>query len=185
MSQGGTLRFCGYLLKEGEEFAHLNRPLLLSRSGGFLFIRVSQRRSNRRLKKICYNTLMNLRQYIIVFAIGTSIAFASWLIVLFNIDPVTASLPVFLSFFLTLFIGFVGFFTTLGTGVRAVRFPDRDVEETVTTSLRQGLLLSSVLTASTFLLSRGYFEWWVSLIMIVVLAGLEFFFHKNTSKTQS
>lgn len=119
---------------------------------------------------------MNLKQYILVFLLGTVIAAVAWVLVLTNIDPVTAGVPALLAFYLTLFIGLNGFFTTMATIVRAIVFARRNVEEVVTVSLRQGILFSILITGSLFLLSLELLTWWTLLLFIALISLLEFFF---------
>lgn len=119
---------------------------------------------------------MNLKQYILAFLLGTVIASVAWVMVLTNIDPVTAGVPALLAFYLTLFIALNGFFTTMATIVRAIIFARRNVEEVVTVSLRQGVLFSVLITGSLFLLSVELLNWWTLLLFIALVSLLEFFF---------
>jgi len=117
---------------------------------------------------------MNLKQYMLIFAGGTAVAFVAWSLVLLNIDPISAGIPAVIIFFATLFAGLVGLFTTLGTFIRAKLHPNRDLEDIVTSSLRQGfffaILIESVLfLASIDLLSVGAF-----LVLILLISGIEF-----------
>lgn len=119
---------------------------------------------------------MNLKEYIIIFAMGTIISSVAWVIVLFNIDPATAGILAFLTFYLTLFIALNGFFTTSATVLRSIFQRRRKLESTVTTSLRQGIIFSMLLTGSLALLSQNLFTWWTLILLILVSALIEFLF---------
>ncbi len=114
---------------------------------------------------------MNLRQYIVVFAFGTIVAFAAWFMVILNMDPVATKLGGMTIFLVTLFAAMVGFFTTFGTLIRGWRFKDRDVEDIVKTSLRQGFLLGILIVAALVLQKNSALTWWT---MVLLIAGLSF-----------
>ena len=117
---------------------------------------------------------MNIRHYMLIFGFGTLVAFAAWVLVVVNIDPVTTGIPSLIIFLLTLFATSVGLFTTLGTFLRGVRFKDRDVEDIVQTSLRQGILLGTLVIGSLLMLRGELLTWWMMLLMILLLAFIEY-----------
>lgn len=125
---------------------------------------------------------MNLRQYILFFFFGTVVASVAWVLVLVNIDPITAGAPALLAFYLTLFIALNGFFTTLATLVRSLLFSQRKIEAVITVSLRQGVLFSILITGSLFLLSIELLNWWTLLLFILFVSLVEFFFISTHSK---
>lgn len=127
---------------------------------------------------------MTLRQYIFFLLLGTVIAGAAWFMVLTNIDPASASGIAFAIFYLTLFIAVSGFFTSLGTIARSLVYKKRPVEEIVTVSLRQGILLAALIVTALILLSVQLLVWWTLLISVVVVALIEFTFLSIKSKNR-
>ena len=125
---------------------------------------------------------MNLRQYITFFAVGTAIGWCAWFLVLMSIDPVEAGLVAYLMFYVSLVIGLSGLLTTVSTLVRVIRYPDRDAEEIVHTSLRQGFLLTLLVVGSLILLSLELFTWWTLVLVVMIVGLLEFLFTLSTRK---
>lgn len=119
---------------------------------------------------------MNLRDYILIFTAGTLIATAAWIMVLFNIDPVTAGVPALVVFYATLFIALSGFFTTSATALRTVLFPKRHMESVVYVSLRQGVFFASLVVGTMLLLSADLLSWWTMILLVAFLALVEFVF---------
>lgn len=117
---------------------------------------------------------MNLRQYISFFAIGTAIGWSAWILVLLRIDPVEAGTLALLMFYITLAMGLSGLITTTSTILRVVRFPDRDVEEVVITSIRQAILLTLLIIGALFLSSIELLNWWTMLLVVIVASMIEF-----------
>lgn len=119
---------------------------------------------------------MNLRQYITILALGTFVALAAWGVTLTSIDPFTAGPLALVIFYVTLGSGLVGLLTIIGTVLRASRFPEAGASVAVIRSFRQGVFLSGLILVSLVLMSLGMFSTPVLLVMIGILALLEFFF---------
>lgn len=119
---------------------------------------------------------MNLRQYLIVMAIGTAVAISSWCVVLIAMNPLTSGALALVAFYVTLSLGLAGLFTILGTLARTYRFPDRDIGATVNRSLRQGIFLTILLVGSLYLMTQGLFSTLTLFIAVLALGFLEFFF---------
>ncbi len=128
---------------------------------------------------------MNLKQYITLFAIGTTIGWSAWVLVILSIDPSTTGILGVLIFYVSLAIGFGGLLTTISTIIRFLRFPERDTEEIVLTSLRQAFLLTALVIGALILSSYGWLIWWRMLILVGVVILIELAFiirHKNGQK---
>ncbi|MFH1711729.1 MAG: hypothetical protein ABH846_00630 [Patescibacteria group bacterium] len=128
---------------------------------------------------------MNLRQYLLTFGIGTLIAWAAWLIILLNTDPASASIGFFIVFYITLFIGLVGFFTTIATIIRARRYKKRDFEDAIKRSVRQGVMLTILVIGNLILASQSLLTWLTAVLLIVVIGLIEFFFLSAQSKKEA
>lgn len=119
---------------------------------------------------------MNLRQYITILALGTAVALSAWAITIMAIDPFTAGTPALIVFYVTLGTGLAGLLTIIGTVMRASRFPEAGAGVAVIRSFRQGVLLSALILVSLVLKSMGLFSSPVLLVLIGILALVEFFF---------
>jgi hypothetical protein len=119
---------------------------------------------------------MNLRQYITILALGTTVALIAWGMTLQAIDPLTAGPLALIIFYVTLGSGLAGLLTIIGTVFRASRFPEAGAGVAVIRSFRQSLLLSALIIASLVLMSLKMFSSPVLLVMIGILALVEFFF---------
>ncbi len=127
---------------------------------------------------------MTLRQYLVTLFVGTAAAIAAWFVVLLAINPVTSGNLVFAAFYLTLAFSLAGLFTMLGTVVRASREPEAEVRPLVTRSLRQGLLLTSIVIGSLYLMAIGLFTGLIGIFVILGAGLLEMFFLLGSERTQ-
>lgn len=119
---------------------------------------------------------MNLRQYLIVLTLGTAVALSSWCIVLLAIDPLSAGALAFLAFYITLICGLSGLLTIVGTVLRARKYSEEHVGLAVARSLRQSVLLTVLVTGCLALISQGYFSTTTALLLIALVAIVEFLF---------
>ena len=119
---------------------------------------------------------MNLRQYITILALGTAVALSAWAIIVMSIDPFTAGALALVVFYVTLGSGLAGLLTIIGTVLRASRFPEAGAGVAVIRSLRQGVLLSALIILSLVAMSMKLFSTPLLLVMIGILALIEFFF---------
>lgn len=119
---------------------------------------------------------MNLRQYLIVLTLGTAVALSSWFIVLLAIDPLNAGSLAFLAFYVTMMCGLSGLLTIVGTIGRARKYSEEHVGLAVARSLRQAVLLTILVTGCLALLSQGYFSTTTAVLLIALVAVIEFLF---------
>lgn len=119
---------------------------------------------------------MNLRQYLFTFGFGTIVACLAWIMILLNIDPTSANLGIIIVFHLSLFIGTLGLFTTIGTLWRAWRYPKKSLEQAIRRSLRHGVMLSLLIQSCLILLSFELLSWWILLLLVLFVGAVEFFF---------
>lgn len=119
---------------------------------------------------------MSLRQYLFLLSLGTAVSLVSWFVVLLAINPVTSGTLVFFAFYLTLGFGLAGLFSMVGTTVRASRNPEAPVRPLVTRSLRQGILLTTLVLGSLLLMAAGLFTGLLGFLVILGAGLLEMFF---------
>lgn len=120
---------------------------------------------------------MSLRQYLILIACGSTIGFVTWLVVLFNVDPLESGMIGFLFFYASLAVTVIGIASLVGFGVRMLLYKhDEIVLREVTTAFRQACLFTVLVVGSLFLESKSLLSWWNSLIFIAGISVLEMFF---------
>lgn len=119
---------------------------------------------------------MTLRQYLFALSFGTAVALVGVGIILFMIDPVTASGLTFATLYLTLGASFVGLLTIIGTLWRVHKEASEEVGDAVARSLRQGVVLSAMLLIAMLLSSRNVLTLWTALLLVAVVTLIEFFF---------
>ena len=105
---------------------------------------------------------------------GTMIGLATWLVVLFSVNPNEAGFLGFLLFYLSFSVAFVGVVSLVGFGVRMLLYRhDEIVLREVTTAFRQACFLTVVVVGSVLLQNRKLLTWWTVLLLIIVLAIVE------------
>ncbi|MFA6130735.1 MAG: hypothetical protein WC730_00510 [Patescibacteria group bacterium] len=117
---------------------------------------------------------MNIKGYLAIFGVGTILCWIAWVMVLINVNPITSALPMIFVFYLTLFGALLGTMATVGTLIRVRRPGERELEEIVSTSLRQAFMLSAIILGCLFLASHGWFFWWSALLLMVVVSVIEY-----------
>jgi len=119
---------------------------------------------------------MTLRQLLIIISIGTAICWATWLMVVINIDPTTSEMFGFLLFYMCLFCALLGSFF-LATFVWRKIFNKNSIEyQIVGTSFRQSFSFGILVILMLMLKSHDLLTWWNMLMVIAGLTLIEFFF---------
>jgi hypothetical protein len=120
--------------------------------------------------------LEKAKSHIVIIGTGSILCAFSLFSLLKFTDPFTSGWLTHFLLYLTLFLLCVGLFTLAGIVIRQ-RFFFGIYLANLKVSLRQGVLLALLITASLFLLSQGLLFWWVELILILFLIVLEIFFN--------
>jgi hypothetical protein len=119
---------------------------------------------------------MSLKKYLFLMVSATILCWAVFVFVLFFINPKTAGLTGALFFYASLFLGLLGIFSILGflsryfLGLRIMAFRQ------VKIAFRQGAMLALLLTGSLFLQGQRLLVWWNTLLFILLLSIIEYFF---------
>ncbi|MFA5990780.1 MAG: hypothetical protein WC794_00845 [Candidatus Doudnabacteria bacterium] len=116
----------------------------------------------------------NLKQQAGIIAFSTLLAGFSLASILNFTDPFSATITTFCFFYLSLFLLSLGSFTLLGLLIRKW-LPGELYVNNLGNSFRQALLISLLIVASFFLLSKNLLFWWVEASLILFLAFLEAF----------
>jgi hypothetical protein len=120
---------------------------------------------------------MTLRQYLLLISMGSGLAWATWLMVLFTINPFEAGGAGFALFYIALAVALLGTISLVGFAVRFLVYRhERVVLREVTTAFRQAFLLTLVVIGSLLLQSRALLAWWNILLFVVLVSILELFF---------
>lgn len=117
----------------------------------------------------------NLKQQAGLIAFSTLLTGFSLASILNFTDPLSASLYTFCFFYLSLFLLSLGCFTLLGLVLRKWLPGGGLYVNNLSNSFRQAFLLSLLIVASFFLLSKNLMFWWVEASLILFLVFLEAF----------
>ncbi len=118
---------------------------------------------------------MLLKHYLIWMLVGTLISWVALGLVLTYINPEIASPTGLVLFYGSVFLSLGGSITLLGFLWRRLRYRDEVLFRQVSTSFRQGLLLSLVVVATLFLQANRLLSWWNLLLLVGGLSLLEYF----------
>jgi hypothetical protein len=120
---------------------------------------------------------MTLRQYLILMAAGTALAWAAVGAIIFTVDPSAAPTIVFAVFYASLFLALTGTLSIVGFLLRIFLLRKQlVVSRHVAISFRQAVLLALLIVIALFLRSRSLLTWWNALLIVAALTVLEFFF---------
>lgn len=129
---------------------------------------------------------MTLKQYLLIFALGTIVAGIALAFLITGLDPTQTPWFAQSAFFLTLSIASVGFFATISTTARLTRLGDVEgdsaVQTIVSRSLRQSVVLTLLIDGALFAASRGIAPWIALLVPAVLAIGLEAWFLRSEGK---
>lgn len=106
---------------------------------------------------------------------GTTLAWASWAVVLFKLDPYTNPSLALPLFFLSFFVALSGTFTLLLSFLKKWRSHDQIYVKHIMISLRQGILLSLCTTLCSGLLVLGFLRVWNGLLLVILMMLIEFY----------
>jgi hypothetical protein len=127
---------------------------------------------------------MTLTRYLVFLLISTLICWASWLLVVFRINPTSSGQWGLFFFYLTMFFALAGTSALVGFWVRAKLYKNEVPYRLVAVSFRQGLLMSGVATACAWLQAQRLLAWWTLALVALVAAGIEAFV-RASKKPQS
>lgn len=118
------------------------------------------------------------KQYILPIAFGTLLFFLGFISILVYVDPFQASALVHSLFYLTILLWLTGLLTLIGLIIRKKFFPGIFITQ-LEISLRQGLLISALVTGLILLEVFNLMFWWITLTLILLILVIEFFFTSN------
>lgn len=120
---------------------------------------------------------MTLRGYLVAIGLGSLMAWATWVLVIFTVNPFESGVLGFFMFYVALAVALVGTLSLIGFGVRMLIYKHEAVVlREVTTAFRQACLLALVLIGSLLLQSQSLLAWWNVLLFVLLVSILELFF---------
>lgn len=126
---------------------------------------------------------MTLGQYITAISVLALIGWGLVLAVVFNIDPTAAGRMGLIYFYVSLFFAVMTTATVLGLLWRRLFVRYQPVARQVATALRQGVLFAIAVTVGFLLLSFGLLSGLNTVLLIILLGGIEFFAHGDRRTT--
>lgn len=128
---------------------------------------------------------MNFKFFLALIILGTIIALASFVLVIFYFDPTQIGFAGFALFYLTLFLALSGVIFLISDSLKAKFNKKLLLYQRLRTSVRHAIFFSLLITGWAFLKASGLLRWWNLLLFILILTLLEFFFistqkQKNT-----
>ncbi len=124
---------------------------------------------------------MSLKNYLILFAIGTLLSWAAWAIVLTQMNPDVNRAVTVTAFAVSLGFAVAGTFALVGFGVRALFGRDPVLFRVLRTSVRQGVVIATLLEGLLVLQAMRWFAWWNVVPLVIFFVLLEGFFLSQES----
>jgi len=126
---------------------------------------------------------MTLRNCLLGLVLSTILCFAAWLLILFSVDPDKSNWQWFLLLYLSLLFALTSLFTLMGFFVRSKIFSNKPIFSQVGISFRHGILFSIVAVGTLFLQGLRMLSWQNSLLLIIGVVILEFYFVNQESNS--
>lgn len=122
---------------------------------------------------------MLIRNLFFLFTI-TAFAIASLVLDLFNYDPYSSNLSVFINFYVSFFLSVAGIFSFIIYFLKYRVSKDKTINAFFLPSVRQALLISLAITILLLLRMLQILDWWVGGPLVVAIILLELFFQTNS-----
>lgn len=115
----------------------------------------------------------------------TIFSLSTLLLAIFNYNPFNVEYSVFIFFYLSFFLSFSGFFTFVIIFIKS-RFSASNLSnQYFWSSVRQGVLISLILTLLLALTGLKILDFWVGIPLAIAILLLELFFRGNKFKKMS
>ncbi|MBI2427025.1 MAG: hypothetical protein HYV34_04210 [Candidatus Kerfeldbacteria bacterium] len=126
---------------------------------------------------------MKLKTFVVFMILATVVCWATWFLVLSQIDPDTSGFIGHFAFYISLFFALVGTFGLLGFLIRYLTQSKTIPFRHIRVSIRQSMLFSLLLVAALLLQGQRFLTWYNILFLVAGLTIFEFFFvSKETVK---
>jgi len=125
---------------------------------------------------------MTVRVFLFFILLGTILSFSGMSVLINTTDPLSAGVMVFFLFYCSVFLSVSGLLF-LAIDMFKARFAKQQVlMYRVRTSMRHSLLFAVAAVGWAILKSNNVLAWWNFILLIMILAALEFLF--MSSKTE-
>ncbi|HRY52516.1 MAG TPA: hypothetical protein P5089_01545 [Candidatus Portnoybacteria bacterium] len=118
---------------------------------------------------------MTHKVYLWGMGLASFLAFVSFAAILLFVSPEGGNAGILILLFLSLFLALCGFFGLLGFFIRR-RMNNALIDSLLTTSFREGTLLSLLLVGFLIMKVCQVFYWWTALIFLIITAAIEIAF---------
>lgn len=118
------------------------------------------------------------KKYLIPLILGSLVALTGFILTIVYVDPYSTGLLGHLFFYTTLFLSIIGLSTISSLIFRQKFFPGI-YAGLFQVSLRQAILIASLITGLVFLEAQNVLYWWVGLTLGLFLIAIESFFSAN------
>jgi len=119
---------------------------------------------------------MNLKRNLFLLFALTVFASTSSVLSLYNYDPHSSSVSVFVNFYSSLFVALAGIFSIIFYFIKIKIFKTDRIYGVFWPSIRQSLFISAALVIILYLQSLRILDWLIGLSVLIVTVLLEMFF---------
>ena len=119
---------------------------------------------------------MTLKSYLWGIGLASLLALISFSMILWFVSPSGGSTGILILLFLSLFLALCGIFGLLGFYWRQRRDSSALAQSLLTTSFREGTLLSLLLVGFLIMNACQVFYWWTALIFLIITGAIEIAF---------
>ena len=126
---------------------------------------------------------MSFRMFLISLIVGTILAWISWFIIIINVDPQQAGVIGFTMFYTSLTLSLIGTLFVISHWFRLHFLKKKVLLTRIHTSLRQAMFFTVLIVCWMILKSQNISNFWNTLLLILILTVLEFFFLSRQKRT--
>jgi len=114
--------------------------------------------------------------YLTAILFATFLSWASWFVVLYKLSPFSQTTLALSLFYSSLFIALAGTFAMLFYFIRAWINKKEIYNVHLNTSLRQGVLLSTMIIIGLSFQRLRVLTWWDGILLLAIVLLIEFYF---------
>lgn len=127
---------------------------------------------------------MSLKKYLFLMTVATILSWGGWALSLVFMNPVDGGWIALLFFYSSIFLGFLGIFSILGFILRFLIKRNEFAYNQVKRAFRQGFMFALLMVITLALQGFGLLVWWNLVLLIILLAGIEFYFVTSEVRAQ-
>ena len=117
--------------------------------------------------------------YLLTIFIASALGWASWIVVINKLSPFVTSYLALILFYASLFIALAGTFTLLNYYLRVWLNRDEEFSHHLNIAMRQGILLSTMLSVGLGFQRLKILTWWDALLLLAIVLLVEFYFMED------